>query len=96
MPAALSYPMSMRRYDWGYVTEPEPHMGGRVMACPRGKVLGGSSSINGMIYVRGHARDFDTWAEMGAEGWGYADVLPYFKRADDMAWRRGRSGLSRP
>jgi choline dehydrogenase len=94
MPAALSYPMGMRRYDWGYVTEPEPHMGGRVMACPRGKVIGGSSSINGMIYVRGHARDFDTWAEMGAEGWGYADVLPYFKRAEhwhgetgDPAWR---------
>ncbi|BDW85999.1 choline dehydrogenase [Roseicyclus marinus] len=82
MPAALSYPMGMKRYDWGYVTEPEPHMGGRVMACPRGKVLGGSSSINGMIYVRGHARDFDTWAEMGADGWAYADVLPYFKRAE--------------
>jgi choline dehydrogenase len=94
MPAALSYPMGMRRYDWGYVTEPEPHMGGRVMACPRGKVIGGSSSINGMIYVRGHARDFDTWAEMGAEGWAYADVLPYFKRAEcwhgetgDPTWR---------
>jgi choline dehydrogenase len=94
MPAALSYPMNMARYDWGYVTEPEPHMGGRVMACPRGKVIGGSSSINGMIYVRGHARDFDTWAEMGAEGWGFADVLPYFKRAEcwhgetgDPAWR---------
>lgn len=82
MPAALSYPMSMKRYDWGYVTEPEPHMNNRVMACPRGKVIGGSSSINGMIYVRGHARDYDTWAEMGAEGWSYADVLPYFKRAE--------------
>ena len=82
MPAALSYPMNMSRYDWGYVTEPEPHMNGRVMACPRGKVLGGSSSINGMIYVRGHAHDFDTWAEMGADGWSYADVLPYFKRAE--------------
>ncbi|WP_340256319.1 choline dehydrogenase [Roseobacter sp. HKCC-CH-9208] len=82
MPAALSYPMGMSRYDWGYVTEPEPHMGGRVMACPRGKVLGGSSSINGMIYVRGHAHDYDTWAEMGADGWSYADVLPYFKRAE--------------
>lgn len=82
MPAALSYPMSMRRYDWGYRTEPEPHMGGRIMAVPRGKVIGGSSSINGMIYVRGHARDFDTWAEMGAEGWSYADVLPYFKRSE--------------
>ena len=94
MPAALSYPMNMRRYDWGYATEPEPHMGGRVMACPRGKVIGGSSSINGMIYVRGHARDFDSWAEMGAEGWSFADVLPYFKRAEcwhgdagDPAWR---------
>lgn len=82
MPAALSYPMSMKRYDWGYVTEPEPNMNNRVMACPRGKVIGGSSSINGMIYVRGHARDFDTWAEMGADGWSYADVLPYFKRAE--------------
>ncbi|ABD54409.1 choline dehydrogenase [Jannaschia sp. CCS1] len=82
MPAALSYPMGMKRYDWGYVTEPEPHMNNRVMACPRGKVVGGSSSINGMIYVRGHARDFDTWAEMGADGWSYADVLPYFKRAE--------------
>ncbi len=82
MPAALSYPMGMKRYDWGYVTEPEPHMNNRVMACPRGKVIGGSSSINGMIYVRGHARDFDTWADMGADGWSYADVLPYFKRAE--------------
>jgi choline dehydrogenase len=82
MPAALSYPMNMARYDWGYVTEPEPHMGGRRMACPRGKVIGGSSSINGMIYVRGHAHDYDTWAEMGADGWAYADVLPYFRRME--------------
>jgi choline dehydrogenase len=82
MPAALSFPMNMARYDWGYVTEPEPHMGGRRMACPRGKVIGGSSSINGMIYVRGHARDFDAWAEMGAQGWAYTDVLPYFRRLE--------------
>ncbi|WP_224814276.1 choline dehydrogenase [Hasllibacter sp. MH4015] len=87
MPAALSYPMGMKRYDWGYATEPEPHMGGRRMAVPRGKVIGGSSSINGMIYVRGHARDFDTWAAMGADGWSYADVLPYFKRAE--TWHGG-------
>ncbi|MCU4652823.1 choline dehydrogenase [Roseibacterium sp. SDUM158016] len=94
MPAALSYPMGMSRYDWGYVTEPEPHMNNRRMACPRGKVLGGSSSINGMIYVRGHARDYDTWAEMGADGWAHADVLPYFRRmeawhgdAGDPSWR---------
>ena len=83
MPGALSYPMNMRRYDWGYRTEPEPHLGGRRLAAPRGKVLGGSSSINGMVYVRGHARDFDHWAEAGADGWAYADVLPYFERMED-------------
>ncbi|MBY0350125.1 choline dehydrogenase [Tabrizicola sp.] len=82
MPGALSYPMNMGIYDWGFATEPEPHLGGRVLATPRGKVIGGSSSINGMVYVRGHARDFDTWAEMGADGWAYADVLPYFKRME--------------
>ncbi len=98
MPAALSYPMNMKMYDWGFATEPEPHLGGRVLATPRGKVIGGSSSINGIVYVRGHARDFDTWEEMGAQGWAYADVLPYFKRmeswhgdqgdlAGDVAWR---------
>jgi len=96
MPAALSFPMNMKRYDWGYRTEPEPHMGGRRMAVPRGKVIGGSSSINGMIYVRGHARDYDFWAESGADGWAYADVLPYFKRLEcwddaghggDPSWR---------
>jgi choline dehydrogenase len=82
MPGALSYPMNMGIYDWGFATEPEPHLGGRVLATPRGKVIGGSSSINGMVYVRGHARDFDTWAEMGADGWAYADVRPYFKRME--------------
>ena len=100
MPGALSYPMNMRRYDWGYRTEPEPHLGGRQLACPRGKVIGGSSSINGMVYVRGHARDYDHWRDQGADGWGYADVLPYFKRMEawddaghggDPAWR-GRDG----
>jgi choline dehydrogenase len=89
MPAALSYPMNMRRYDWGFVSEPEPHLGGRRLAVPRGKVLGGSSSINGMVFVRGHARDFDHWAEAGAEGWAYADVLPYFKRME--TWHGGAS-----
>lgn len=90
MPGALSYPMNMRRYDWGYQTEPEPHLGGRTLVTPRGKVIGGSSSINGMIYVRGHARDFDTWRDMGAEGWGYADVLPYYKRMEN--WHDGGHG----
>ena len=83
MPAALSFPMNMSRYDWGFRTEPEPHLGGRVLATPRGKVIGGSSSINGMVYVRGHARDFDHWAEQGAAGWSFADVLPYFKRMEN-------------
>lgn len=100
MPAALSYPMNMGIYDWGFRTEPEPHLGGRRLATPRGKVIGGSSSINGMVYVRGHARDFDHWAELGAAGWAYADVLPYFRRMEhwhgardggDPAWR-GQAG----
>lgn len=102
MPAALSYPMNMSRYDWGFQTEPEPHLGGRVLATPRGKVIGGSSSINGMVYVRGHARDFDTWADQGAQGWAYADVLPYFQRMEswhgqgdggDPAWRGANGPL---
>ncbi|MEO1019565.1 MAG: choline dehydrogenase [Pseudomonadota bacterium] len=90
MPGALSLPMSMPRFDWGYQTEPEPHLGGRRLACPRGKVIGGSSSINGMVYVRGHARDFDHWAECAATGWSYADVLPYFLRMED--WHDGGHG----
>ena len=96
MPAALSYPMNMKRYDWGYSSQPEPQLDGRRLACPRGRVIGGSSSINGMVYVRGHAMDFDHWAEQGADGWAYADVLPYFKRMEswhdsghggDASWR---------
>ena len=83
MPGALSYPMNMARYDWGYQSEPEPHLGGRRLAAPRGKVIGGSSSINGMVYVRGHARDYDHWADNGAAGWSGADVLPYFKRQEN-------------
>ncbi|WP_282076517.1 choline dehydrogenase [Epibacterium ulvae] len=83
MPGALSYPMNMSRYDWGYQTQPEPHLGGRRLVTPRGKVIGGSSSINGMVYVRGHAGDYNHWAEQGAHGWSYADVLPYFKRMEN-------------
>ena len=91
MPGALSYPMNMAMYDWGYQSEPEPHLDGRRLVCPRGKVIGGSSSINGMVYVRGHAKDYDHWAESGAEGWSYADVLPYFKRMEN--WDpRGHGG----
>ncbi len=90
MPAALSYPMNMARYDWGYRTEPEPQLNNRRLVCPRGKVLGGSSSINGMVYVRGHAMDFDHWAEQGADGWSYSEVLPYFKRME--CWHDGGHG----
>ncbi|RMH19298.1 MAG: choline dehydrogenase [Acidobacteria bacterium] len=70
--------------DWAYVTEPEPHLGGRRLYWPRGKMLGGSSSMNAMLYVRGHRRDYDRWRRLGNEGWGYDDVLPYFKRAEDQ------------
>jgi choline dehydrogenase len=90
MPAALSYPMNMKRYDWGYSSEPELHLNNRRLACPRGKVIGGSSSINGMVYVRGHAKDFDHWAESGADGWSYSDVLPYYKRME--SWDSGGHG----
>jgi choline dehydrogenase len=85
MPSALSIPMNMERYDWRYWTEPEPHLNGRRLHAPRGKVLGGSSSINGMVYVRGNPLDFERWQEEGASGWGYADVLPYFRRAEARA-----------
>jgi choline dehydrogenase len=85
MPAALAYPLRSTRYNWAYESEPEPHMDGRRMHCPRGRVLGGSSSINGMAYVRGHARDYDRWAQSGLGGWDYAHLLPYFKRAESRA-----------
>ncbi len=90
MPAALSYPMNMPMYDWGFETDPEPHLNGRKLACPRGKVVGGSSSINGMVYVRGHSGDYNHWADQGATGWSYADVLPYFMRMEH--WHDGGHG----
>lgn len=100
MPAALAYPMNTARWNWGYESEPEPHLGGRRLNCPRGKGLGGSSSINGLVYVRGNALDFERWQdEEGARGWGYANVLPYFKRAEGRAeggndYRGGEGPLS--
>ena len=86
MPTALSIPMNMPRFNWGYESEPEPYLDNRRMNCPAGKVLGGSSSINGMVYVRGHALDFDQWEEQGAKDWGYRHCLPYFKKAEDWAF----------
>ncbi|HEU4686714.1 MAG TPA: choline dehydrogenase [Vicinamibacterales bacterium] len=85
MPSALSIPMGMAKYDWRYYTEPEPGLGGRRLHTPRGKVLGGSSSINGLVYIRGNAQDFERWESEGATGWNYASVLPYFRRAETRA-----------
>ena len=85
MPSALNIPLNMERYDWRYYTEPEPNLNNRRLHTPRGKVLGGSSSINGLVYVRGNPLDFERWESEGAAGWGYHDVLPYFRRAETYA-----------
>nr|WP_264754821.1 GMC family oxidoreductase N-terminal domain-containing protein [Marinobacter sp. LV10R510-11A] len=86
MPLAFSIPLSKPRFDWQLHTEPEPGLNSRTLHQARGKVIGGSSSINGMAYVRGSAGDFEEWESLGAEGWGYADVLPYFRRAEDCIY----------
>ncbi len=82
MPAAVGSLLSSDRFNWNYVSDPEPFLDGRRLTHPRGRVLGGSSSINGMVYIRGHALDYDGWAQSGLAGWSYADVLPYFKRSE--------------
>ena len=82
MPSALGIPMNSKKYNWGFESAPEPHLNNRRMNCPRGKVLGGSSSINGMVYVRGHAHDYDEWEACGAVGWNYQSCLPYFKKLE--------------
>jgi choline dehydrogenase len=82
MPSAVGSLLSSDRFNWNYVSDAEPFLDGRRLTHPRGRVLGGSSSINGMVYIRGHADDYDGWAASGLSGWGYADVLPYFKRAE--------------
>ncbi|MEC8965173.1 MAG: choline dehydrogenase [Pseudomonadota bacterium] len=87
MPTALSIPMNTDKYAWQFNTEKEPYLNNREMHCPRGKVLGGSSSINGMVYVRGHAKDFDEWEAHGAEGWNFQACLPYFQKAE--TWYKG-------
>lgn len=96
MPTALSIPMNTKKFAWQFHTVPEPYLDNREMHCPRGKVLGGSSSINGMVYVRGHAKDFDEWQTHGAEGWDYQNCLPYFKKAENWVFGgdmyRGESG----
>jgi choline dehydrogenase len=85
MPSAVGIVVGGTRYNWSYCSEPEPYLDGRRIGTPRGRTLGGSSSINGMVYIRGHARDYDGWAEQGCDGWRYQEVLPYFKRAQTHA-----------
>ncbi len=89
MPAGLSRLVRNRDLNWGYYTEPEPELLGRRLYWPRGRVLGGSSSINAMCYTRGHRSDYEEWVTLGAQGWGFASVLPYFLRAEDQS--RGAS-----
>ena len=83
----MAFPLSMHRFNWGFVSEPEPGLDNRRIAQHRGRGLGGSSAINGMVYVRGHGCDFDEWEEHGAMGWGYKHCLPYFKRSEN--WGEG-------
>src|SRR5690606_17247138 len=82
MPLGMLKAIPNPKYTHFYFTEPEPHLDGRRIPLPRGRMLGGSSSINGMFYMRGHSRDYDRWAQMGNAGWSYADVLPYFRRME--------------
>lgn len=97
MPLAFRLPRIKRVFDWGYQSAPEPFANDRVLPAYRGRVLGGSSSVNGMMYSRGHPRDYDEWARMGAHGWSFEEVLPYFKRSE-CNWRgeTGRHGGSGP
>src|SRR5262245_9678807 len=81
MPAALAIPLTNDRFNWFFHSEPEPHLNGRKIYEARGRVLGGSSSINGMNWVRGNPKDYDNWATAGLKGWSYSECLPYFKKA---------------
>jgi len=87
IPAAIGKIFPERLHDWGYFMEPDPGIDGRGIECARGKVIGGSSSVNVMVYVRGHKEDYERWARNGATGWSYDDVLPYFKRSE--SWEDG-------
>ena len=91
MPVGFAKLLNDKRYNWLFETEPEDNTDGRVIPIPRGKVLGGSSSINGTLYVRGQPLDYDTWAQLGNRGWSYADVLPYFKAGETYAGGGGET-----
>ena len=96
MPAAVLSNLKSTKYNWAFKGEPEPELNGRQLQHDRGKVLGGSSTINGMVFIRGNALDYEGWRQMGCEGWGYADVLPYFKKMETYSGGgddfRGESG----
>ena len=95
MPSALSFPMHNKKYTWQFKSNPEPYLDNRQLFCPRGKTLGGSSSINGMVYVRGNAAEFDEWHKLGATNWDYAHCLPYFKKGESWSTKddyRGHNG----
>ena len=97
MPSALGIPMNSNKYNWGFESAPEPYLNNRRMNCPRGKVMGGSSSINGMVYVRGNARDYDEWESLGAAGWNYQNCLPYFKKLENHQCRNSEyTGINGP
>src|SRR5258707_662315 len=96
LPAGFIKTFHMKSVNWGYSQEPGPWTGGRSIYAPRGKTLGGSSSINGHIYNRGQRQDFNTWAQLGNRGWGYPDVLAYFKRQGRLARRGARQQGSHP
>lgn len=96
MPAALSIPMNTKRFNWGMRTEPEPCLDGREVNLPRGKGLGGSSSINGMCWVRGSPMDYELWEALGAEGWRWSNVLPYFQRLENVEGGGPLRGTSGP
>jgi choline dehydrogenase len=103
MPSGMGRLLSSQRFNWAYVSEPEPHLDNRRLSHPRGRVIGGSSAINGMMYVRGHARDYDHWAQQGLAGWSYSELLPYFRRAqahekgaDDYRGAEGPLAVSSP
>ena len=85
IPAAVLQNLQSSQHNWAFKGEPEPELADRVIKHDRGKTLGGSSSINGMVFIRGHALDFEGWRQSGCEGWGYADVLPYFKRMENYS-----------
>ncbi|MDR7156819.1 choline dehydrogenase-like flavoprotein [Sphingobium xenophagum] len=85
VPAGVMYLIASGKFDWGYATEPQPETNSRAIPWFRGKVWGGTSSLNGMVYIRGNAEDYDSWRQLGLSGWAYEDVLPYFRPAEAFA-----------